>query len=71
MAPPHTGCELSEVVEIFLQDQGIDRKGFSLTLDDATSNDNMQEVLKDRLCARTNGLICGGEFFTSDVVLIF
>ena len=37
-------------------------KIFSLTLDNASSNDSMQNILKERLNLK-NGLLCDGEFF--------
>ncbi|KAL3646943.1 hypothetical protein CASFOL_009487 [Castilleja foliolosa] len=61
--PPHSGIELAKIVFYFLREWGIERKIFSLTLDNATSNDNMQELLKDRLLLQTNGLLSGGNFF--------
>ena len=45
-----------------LKDWGIDGKIFSLTLDNASSNDSMQNILKDRLNLK-NGLLCEGDFF--------
>ena len=47
---------------VFLEEWGIEKKIFSLTLDDASSNDKMQDYLKERLL-HTNGLVSGGEFF--------
>ena len=48
---------------VFLEEWGIEQKIFSLTLDDASSNDKMQDYLKERLL-HTNGLVSGGEFFS-------
>ena len=45
-----------------LEGVGIERKVFTLTLDNATANDCMQEILKDRLNLDDN-LLCKGEFF--------
>ncbi|WRX28662.1 HAT [Theobroma cacao] len=42
MPPPHTGVELATTVFDCLKEWGIDRKVFSLTLDNASANDNMQ-----------------------------
>ena len=47
---------------VFLEEWGIEQKIFSLTLDDASSNDKMQDYLKERLL-HTNGFVSGGEFF--------
>ena len=46
-----------------LKDWGIDGKIFSLTLDNASSNDSMQNILKDMLNLQ-NGLVCDGDFFS-------
>jgi hypothetical protein len=51
-----------------LQDWDIEKKN-SLTLDSASANDSMQEMLKERLILQNNGLLCGGSFFMLDVVL--
>ena len=45
-----------------MNDWGIEKKIFSLTLDNASANDNMQEHLKNTL-GMQNWLLCGGEFF--------
>ena len=46
MQPPHTGLDLSLKVFDFLKDWGIERRIFSITLDNASSNDNMRNILK-------------------------
>ena len=38
------------------------KRFFSLTLDNSSANDNMQEHLKNTLGVQ-NWLLCGGEFF--------
>ncbi|XP_057795202.1 zinc finger BED domain-containing protein RICESLEEPER 2-like [Salvia miltiorrhiza] len=58
----HSGLELSGKLLEVLKDWGIESKIFSLTLDNATSNDSMVRFLKDRLNLQ-NSLLCGGEFF--------
>ena len=45
-----------------LKDWGIDGKIFSLNLDNASSNDSMQNVLKEKFTLQ-NGLLCDGHFF--------
>ena len=45
-----------------LKDWGIDKKVFSLTLDNASANDCMQQFLKDQLKLHGN-LVCDGELF--------
>ncbi|KAF7820820.1 zinc finger BED domain-containing protein RICESLEEPER 2-like [Senna tora] len=62
MEPPHTGIELANKVFECLKEWGIDRKVFSLTLDNASANDNMQDILKEQLCLQ-NSLLCNGDFF--------
>ncbi|MCH89441.1 zinc finger BED domain-containing protein RICESLEEPER, partial [Trifolium medium] len=47
--PPHSGRELAKIVYGFLEEWGIEQKIFSLTLDNASSNDNMSELLKEKL----------------------
>ena len=62
MQPSHTGHDLALMVLEFLKDWGIERKIFSITLDNASSNDNMQNMLKEHLCL-SNSLLLNGEFF--------
>nr|KYP61442.1 Putative AC transposase [Cajanus cajan] len=61
--PPHSGREMAKIIYGFLEDWGIETKIFSLTLDNASSNDKMQDYLKERLLLQNDGLLCGGEFF--------
>jgi len=62
MEPPHTGRELAGKVFNCFKEWGIDRKIFSLTLDNASANDSMQNILKEHLSLQ-NSLLCGGRFF--------
>ena len=62
MQPPHIGYDLSLKVLYFLKDWGMERKIFSITLDNASSNDSMQNLLKEHLCF-SNSLLLNGEFF--------
>ena len=62
MQPPHTGHDLALKVLEFLKDWEIERIMFSITLDNASSNDNMQNMLKEHLCL-SNSLLLNGEFF--------
>ena len=62
MQPPHTGHDLALMVLEFLKDWGIERKIFSITLDNTSSNDNMQNMLKEHLYL-SNSLLLNGEFF--------
>nr|KYP48753.1 Putative AC transposase [Cajanus cajan] len=52
-----------KIIYGFLEDWGIETKIFSLTLDNASSNDKMQDYLKERLLLQNDGLLCGDEFF--------
>ena len=62
MHPPHSGVELARKVREIITEWEIDRKIFSLTLDNASANDNMQMNLKTQL-ALEGSLLCDGEFF--------
>nr|GMD12637.1 zinc finger BED domain-containing protein RICESLEEPER 2-like [Ipomoea batatas] len=62
MPPPHTGRELAKKLLGCLKDWGIEKKIFSITLDNASANDSMQNILKEQLCLQ-NDLLCNGEFF--------
>ncbi|CAB81093.1 AT4g05510 [Arabidopsis thaliana] len=62
MLPPHTGDALASKIHECLKEWGIEKKVFTLTLDNATANNSMQEVLIDRL-KLDNNLMCKGEFF--------
>uniref|UniRef100_K7MM64 HAT C-terminal dimerisation domain-containing protein n=1 Tax=Glycine max TaxID=3847 RepID=K7MM64_SOYBN len=60
---PHLGREMTKVIYGFLEEWGIEHKFFSLTLDNTSSNDKMQDYLKERILLHTNGVVSGGEFF--------
>ncbi|KAH7688641.1 Tam3-transposase (Ac family) protein [Dioscorea alata] len=57
-----TRVELAVKLFEFLKEWGIEKKVFSLTLDNASSNDNMKDILKEQLSLH-DSLLCGGEFF--------
>jgi hypothetical protein len=59
---PPTGGEMCETMIELLNDWGIEKKIFSLTLDDTFENNVLQEQLKNHLGLQ-NGLLCDGEFF--------
>ncbi|KAL5576006.1 hypothetical protein UlMin_017705 [Ulmus minor] len=62
MPPPHTGVALSEKIFDLLCGWKIEGKLFSLTLDNASSNDVSVEALRSQL--QLKGLLpCNGEFF--------
>ncbi|XP_059289836.1 zinc finger BED domain-containing protein RICESLEEPER 2-like [Lycium ferocissimum] len=62
MYPPHTGVELVDTIYDCLKEWGIDKKVFSITLDNATANDSLQNVLKGHLRLQKS-LLYDGEFF--------
>ncbi|GAU19720.1 hypothetical protein TSUD_78450 [Trifolium subterraneum] len=57
-----TGGEMCERILELLNDWGIEKKIFSLTLDDSFEKVNLQEQLKTQLGLQ-NGLLCDGKFF--------
>ncbi|GAU19715.1 hypothetical protein TSUD_78400 [Trifolium subterraneum] len=59
---PPTGGEVCETMIELLNDWGIEKKIFSLTLDHSFENNVLQEQLKNHLGLQ-NGLLCDGEFF--------
>ena len=60
--PPHLGIEIVKKIMELLLEWGIDKKVFSFTLDNASTNDNMQLNPKDQLCLQEI-LLCDSEFF--------
>ncbi|CAK8576547.1 unnamed protein product [Lathyrus sativus] len=62
LKPPHSGPQLALKVMELLREWGIERKVFSLTLDNASANDNMQNYLKEHL-GLSSSLLLNGEFF--------
>jgi hypothetical protein len=62
MKPPHTGVALEAMLFDCLKLWAIDKKIFSITLDNASANDNMQVHLKRHLHMQGN-LMGNGEFF--------
>ncbi|XP_057954043.1 zinc finger BED domain-containing protein RICESLEEPER 1-like [Malania oleifera] len=62
MPPPHSRVALSEKTFNVLKEWGIDRKIFSITLDNATANDSMQDILSSQLSLQAP-LVSGGEYF--------
>ncbi|KAK9985099.1 hypothetical protein SO802_034624 [Lithocarpus litseifolius] len=62
MPPSHTGTLLTEKILSFLEEWGIEKKIFSITLDNASNNDNCQDFIKKKL--NEGGLLlCDGIFF--------
>ncbi|CAA7020686.1 unnamed protein product [Microthlaspi erraticum] len=58
--PPHIGAAIASKVLELLKEWGLEKRVFTITVDNASSNDNMQGVLKRQM--RKN-LVCNGEFF--------
>jgi hypothetical protein len=58
----HTAIALEATLFDCLKKWGIDKKFFSITLDNASANDNMQDHLKRHLRMQGN-LMGSGEFF--------
>ncbi|KAM0058901.1 putative transcription factor/ chromatin remodeling BED-type(Zn) family [Helianthus debilis subsp. tardiflorus] len=59
--PPHSGSILAEHLINFLADWGIEKKVFTITLDNAKYNDILVYRLKDHL-RLNNALVCDGDF---------
>ena len=62
MPPPHGGAILVDRLLAVLQEWGIDRKIFSITLDNASYNETLVNSLKENLSFGPY-LPCSGEFF--------
>ena len=62
MSPTHMGTLLSDKILSFLEEWGIKNKIFSITLDNASNNDNCQYFIKKKLNER-GLLLCDGIFF--------
>ncbi|KAH9722750.1 putative AC transposase [Citrus sinensis] len=62
MPTPHTGVALAEKILSLLCEWGIEKRIFSLTVDNALSNDVCVVMLKSQLRLR-NALVCDGDFF--------
>ena len=57
---PHTGGPISMKIMELLREWELEKKIFTITVDNASSNDNMQSILKKQL---RRELVCSGEFF--------
>ncbi|XP_013589621.1 PREDICTED: zinc finger BED domain-containing protein RICESLEEPER 2-like [Brassica oleracea var. oleracea] len=58
--PPHTGIAIAMKLVELLKEWGLEKKVFCLTVDNTSSNDSMQSIMKKQL---HKDLVCGGEFF--------
>uniref|UniRef100_A0A0D3DDY6 hAT-like transposase RNase-H fold domain-containing protein n=1 Tax=Brassica oleracea var. oleracea TaxID=109376 RepID=A0A0D3DDY6_BRAOL len=65
LKPPHSGEEIAKAVYDCLKGWGLEKKVFTITLDNAKANDSMLNILKHRLLSSngsSNGLLCNGKF---------
>lgn len=62
MPPPHSGIALAEKIYSLVASWGIERKLFTLTLDNASANNSCVELLKNQLNLQ-NCLVDSGSFF--------
>ena len=58
--PPHSGPAIAMKLMELIKEWGLQKKVFTVTVDNASSNDNMQGVLKRKL---RKDLVCSGDFF--------
>lgn len=60
---PHTGEKIASTILEWLREWGLEKKVFSITLDNASNNGNMQRILKGQLqMMSASGLLCDGKF---------
>ena len=62
MPPPHNGISLFEKIYNLLCEWGIENKVFSVTLDNASSNDTSVDMLRTQLNIK-KALVCQGDLF--------
>jgi hypothetical protein len=62
MPPPHNGISLCEKTYNMLEEWGIETKVFTITLNNASSNDVCVGLLRNQLNMKKT-LLCEGEFF--------
>ncbi|KAL4568366.1 hypothetical protein LXL04_023976 [Taraxacum kok-saghyz] len=62
MPPPHNGVYLTEKISYLLFDWGIEKKLFTITLDNASSNDTFVNLLKGQL-SNEGALRSNGDYF--------
>nr|GMC66613.1 zinc finger BED domain-containing protein RICESLEEPER 2-like [Ipomoea batatas] len=60
--PPRGGLQLSNAIFGCMKEWGIEKKVFTITVDNASSNDSAIRYMKDTL-QRSRSLVCGGRFF--------
>ncbi|KAK0597141.1 hypothetical protein LWI29_022166 [Acer saccharum] len=62
MPPPYTGVALSNKINSLLFEWGIEKKLFSITLDNASANKSFVDILRNQLNFR-GALLMSGKFF--------
>nr|XP_027083603.1 zinc finger BED domain-containing protein RICESLEEPER 2-like [Coffea arabica] len=62
MPPPHNGVAFAEKIYSLASSWGIEKKLFSITLDNASANDSCVAILKNQLKLK-NSLVCDGMLF--------
>ncbi|XP_071925329.1 zinc finger BED domain-containing protein RICESLEEPER 2-like [Coffea arabica] len=62
MPPPHNGVALAEKIYSLASSWGVEKKLFSITLDNASTNDSCVAILKNQLKLK-NSLVCDGMLF--------
>lgn len=65
LKPPHNGEVIAKKIYDCLKRWGLEKKVFTITLDNAKANDSMLNILKHRLLSSnrsSNGLLCNGKF---------
>nr|XP_043629941.1 zinc finger BED domain-containing protein RICESLEEPER 2-like [Erigeron canadensis] len=62
MLPPHSGVALNAKVFSILEEWGLEKKIFCITLDNALSNDRFVQLLRDQLDTKSP-LVSKGRFF--------
>ncbi|KAH7657848.1 Tam3-transposase (Ac family) protein [Dioscorea alata] len=60
--PPRHGVEIADCIFRCLKEWGIENKVFTISVDNASSNDVAITILKDTF-SRTKRLLCGGKMF--------
>ncbi|KAK9136106.1 hypothetical protein Syun_015436 [Stephania yunnanensis] len=62
MPPPHSGVAIAEKISALLGSWNLDKKLFSITLDNASANDTFVGIFKNTLRIK-DALLVGGNFF--------
>ncbi|XP_031247880.1 zinc finger BED domain-containing protein RICESLEEPER 2-like [Pistacia vera] len=62
IAPPRTGSQIADLIYKCLKEWGIENKVYTISMDNASSNDTAIRILKENL-AIDNRLLCGGRLF--------